>query len=266
MKLFKKQPAQSSFGSLHAVFFLLLVLTIAPPDGFAQLVNIEKDRKEQKEGFQGNAALSLTLTKNTTSIFQISNQINLQYHKDPHTVLFLNNIGLMQVDGDNLINNGFQHLRYNYEVTDDLLTLEAFTQHQYNTIRLLQRRFLLGAGPRLKVLEGESVAIFLAPLVMYEYEQLSNDQQTQTRKFKGDLYFSGSLQLGERLFFSHTTYYQPDFAAFSEFRLASDTSLDVKISNRFSLQVAFDYLYDSHPPQDVPNTFYTLRNGLRYSF
>ncbi len=248
------------------MLILLLVLNTASGEVFAQLVNIEKDRKEQKEGFQGNASLSITLTQNITSIFQISNQINLQYHKDPHTVLLLNTIGLMQVDGDNLINNGFQHLRYNYEVTPDFLTLEAFTQHQYNTIRLLQRRFLLGAGPRLKVLGGESFAIFLAPLVMYEYEQLSNDQQTLTRKFKGDFYLSGSVQLGDRLFFSHTTYYQPDFAAFNEFRLASDTSLEVKVSEQFSLQVGFDYLYDSHPPQDVPNTFYTLRNGLKYSF
>lgn len=266
MKLLNKQVPRFPFCAFHVMFVLVLALTAAPAEGFAQLVNIEKDRKEKKEGFQGNTTLSLTLTQNTTSIFQVNNQINLQYHNDPHTILFLNNIGLMQVDGDNLINNGFQHLRYNYEVTADFLTLEAFTQHQYNTIRLLQRRFLLGAGPRLKILEGESFAIFLAPLVMYEYEQLSNDQQTLTRKFKGDFYLSGSLQLGERLFFTHTTYYQPDFKVFKEFRLASDTSLDVKISDRFSLQVAFDYLYDSHPPQDVPNTFYTLRNGLNYSF
>lgn len=257
--------------SLNCLLFritLIILLTAIVPlqQGFAQLVNIEKDRKDQKEGFQGAAAVSLTLSQSTTKIFQVNNQLNLQYHKNQHTVLLLNNLGLMQVDGSNLINNGFQHLRYNYEVTPELLTLEVFTQHQYNTIRLLRKRFLLGAGPRLKVLENETIAFFVAPLVMYEYEQLSDEFLTETRKFKGDLIISASIDVGEVLSLAHTTYYQPDFAAFREFRLASDTSLEMNFTDRFTFTVTFDMLYDSHPPGDIPNTFYTLRNGLKYSF
>ena len=256
-------PLRKFLFKVILVFTFLGLATIS--QGMAQLVNIEKLRKDKKEGIQGAAALSLTLTQNTKQIFQALNQVNLQYHKEKHTLLLINNIGFMRVEGDNLINNGFQHLRYNYQVTD-LLTLEAFTQHQYNAIRLLKQRFLLGGGPRFRLIETEQFALFLAPLVIYEFESLSDDQATETRKFKGNFYVSARLNITERVFFTHTTYYQPDFAIFREFRLASDTSLEMKISERFSFEVIFDLLYDSHPPQEIPNTFYTLRNGLRYSF
>jgi hypothetical protein len=253
------------FASKAIMVFTFLGL-ISIGQGMAQLVNIEKLRKDKKEGMQGAAALALTLTQNTRQIFEVNNQVNLQYHKAPHTILLINNIGFMRVEGDNLINNGFQHLRYNYEVTPSFLTLEALTQHQYNAIRLLQQRFLLGGGPRLKLVETGQFALFLAPLVIYEYERFSDELATETRKFKGNFYVSARLDINERVFLSHTTYYQPDFAIFREFRLASDTSLEMKISENFSFEVIFDLLYDSYPPEDIPNTFYTLRNGLRYSF
>lgn len=232
----------------------------------AQLVNIEKSRKEAKPGFQGHIDLNLMLTQNTRQIFETGTSAHVQYHKDRHTLLLLNNISFMRVEGDNLINNGFQHLRYNYTLGKGFTTAEIFTQHQYNSIRLLQRRFLLGAGPRFKILENDDLGIYIAPLVMYEQELLNDDNETQTDKFKGDIYVSGTYALDKRINFSHTTYYQPDFARFSEFRIASETGLEMKFNDRFSFLVTYNLAYDSHPPQDIPQLFYTLKNGIKYSF
>jgi hypothetical protein len=53
----------------------------------------------------------------------------------------------MRVEGDNLINNGFQHLRYNYRLGGGFITAEMFTQHQYNSIRLLRRGSWPGEDP-----------------------------------------------------------------------------------------------------------------------
>ncbi len=252
--------------SVKSAFSTLALLVLLCFSSQAQLVNIEKVRKDKKEGFQGAVGVTLSLTQNTKQIFQANNQTHLQYHKNAHTILAINNIGYMRVEGDNLINNGFQHLRYNYDLIPDLLTLEALTQHQYNSIRLLQRRFLLGGGPRFKVFENENFRLFLAPLAIYENELFSDEEQTRTSKLKGNLYLSAGIDLNEQLNFSHTTYYQPDLAAFSEFRLASETSLNFKISENFSFEAVFDLAYDSHPLEDIPKLFYTLRNGITYSF
>jgi hypothetical protein len=231
----------------------------------AQLVNIEKSRKEARPGFQGHIDLNLMLTRNTRQIIETGTTAHLQYTSGRHTLLALNNLGFMRVEGENLINNGFQHLRYNYKIGNGFTTAEFFTQHQYNSIRLLQRRFLLGGGPRFRIFENESTGVFIAPLVMYEQELL-NDDSPRTDRFKGDLYVSFTWSPDERITFSHTTYYQPDFALMSEYRIASETGMEMQFMANFSFLITYNLAFDSHPPADIPELFYTLRNGIKYNF
>jgi hypothetical protein len=231
----------------------------------AQLVNIEKSRKEAKPGFQGHIDLNLMLTRNTRQIFETGTTAHLQYTSGRNTLLALNNLGFMRVEGENLINNGFQHLRYNYKIGNGFTTAEFFTQHQYNSIRLLQRRFLVGGGPRFRIFESENTGVYIAPLVMYEQELL-NDGSPRTDRFKGDLYVSFTYSIDERITFSHTTYYQPDFALLSEYRISSETGMEMQFLANFSFLVTYNLAFDSHPPADIPELFYTLRNGIKYNF
>ena len=101
---------------------------------------------------------------------------------------------------------------------------------------------------------------------MYEQELLNDEENTVTNKFKGDLYISGTYALDERVNFSHTTYYQPDFARFKEYRIASETGLELKFNSRFSFLITYNLAYDSHPPVDIPRLFFTLKNGMKYNF
>jgi hypothetical protein len=254
--------------SLHdrLIFICLVLLIPFNQDIQAQLVNIEKSRKEAKPGLQGQIDLNLMLTRNTRQIFESGTAAHLQYTRNRHMILALNNIGLMRVEGENLINNGFQHLRYNYSLGDRFVTAELFTQHQYNSIRLLRRRFLAGGGPRFRVYENDDLGIYFAPLVMYEQELLEDEAETRTDKFKGSFYASLTWSVDNRVNFTHTTYYQPDLANISEYRISSETGLELKFSGRFSFLVTWNLAYDSHPPQDIPTLFYTLRNGIKYSF
>ncbi len=252
--------------SYAAITVSLILLSIGYMDLQAQLVNVEKSRKDAKPGFQGHVDLNLMLTQNTKQIFEAGTSALLQYTRARHTILLLNNIGLMRIEGDNLINNGFQHLRYNYTLGTGFTTAEIFTQHQYNSIRLLQRRFLLGGGPRFRVYETDDLGVYIAPLVMYEQELLSDDEKTQTDKFKGDLYVSITYALNERINFTHTTYYQPDFAILKEYRVSSETGLEMKFNESFSFLVTFNLAYDSDPPMNIPELFYTLKNGIMYNF
>ncbi len=247
-------------------FVLISVLFFISFNLSAQLVNIEKSRKEAKPGFQGEIAMNLMLTQNTKQIFETGTSAHLQYHKNRHTLLLLNTISFMRVEGDNLINNGFQHFRYNYSLGEGFTTVELFTQHQYNSIRLLQRRFLLGGGPRFRIFENDNLGVYIAPLVMFEQELLNDENTTQTNKFKGDLYVSTTYAIDERINFSHTTYYQPDFARMKEYRLSSETGLEMNFNDSFAFLVTFNLAYDSHPPIDIPELFYTLKNGIKYSF
>lgn len=247
--------------------FVILCLIFITNSLSAQLVNIEKKRKGTKNGLQGNVAFSLNLKENTKKILQGGNNLQLQYRINKYTFLLLNDLSLMQVDESNLINKGFQHFRFNKEFGDGFITLEAFAQHQYNTVRLLEQRFISGGGPRIRIYDNDSTfRLYVAPLSMFQYEQLSDSLSTFTRKFKADYYISIWAKIGKLVEISNVTYYQPDYNAFNEFRISSDTSIGFKITERLKFLVLFGFLYDSDPPEDIPNLDYALKNGIRYSF
>ncbi len=72
---------------MKKIVSVLIILTNFYFVTSAQLVNIEKKRKETKQGFQGDITFSLKITENTKQIIEGSNGVNLQYTKKGHTIL-----------------------------------------------------------------------------------------------------------------------------------------------------------------------------------
>jgi len=246
------------------LIFLLIFFTF---NSFAQVVNIEKKRMGKKEGFTGVAGAGLFLIDNGKNIFQFKNTIDLQYKKRAHTIIFLNDLSLMTVDDDNLINGGFQHLRYNYTVKDSsFFTIEAFAQHQYNSIKLLKKRFLLGAGPRIRLLNSPKTSCFIGALGMYEYELRSDSLNTVQELERLSSYFSFSWDIIDNLNFSSITYYQPAFQNPENYRISSESSFNLKINQSLSFKIALQATYDSQPPEDVQELFYFWENSITYEF
>ncbi len=133
----------------YVLFLLVIFITIQAQ---SQIVNIEKKRKENKNGFQGTAGLAFIIKETGKKILEFQNSIDIQYKYNASTFIFLNNIRFMSVDGGGLENDGFVHLRYNYTVKDSsFLTLETFGQYQYNENKLLNKRILGGIGPRFRI-------------------------------------------------------------------------------------------------------------------
>ena len=247
--------------------FIIFCLIFISSSLSAQLVNIEKKRKGKKNGLHGSISFTLNLKENTKKILQGGNKLQLQYSINKYTFLLFNDLSLMQVDDDKLVNKGFQHFRVNRKIGNGCITIEAFAQHQYNTVRLLERRFISGGGPRIRIYDNDSTfRLYVAPLSMFEYEQLSDSVSTYTRKFKADYYISLWAKVGKLVEISNVTYYQPDYNAFHEFRISSETSIGFKITKRLSFQVLLSLLYDSNPPEDIPELDYALKNGIKYSF
>ncbi|MBN1253349.1 MAG: DUF481 domain-containing protein [Bacteroidales bacterium] len=233
----------------------------------SQVVNIEKKRKSNTDGFTGKVDLSFFITDIGKQILQLTNDIDLQYKKGANTILLINNIGLMIVDDETLLNNGFQHLRYNYTVKDSsFFTLEAFLQHQYNPVKLLSQRFLIGGGPRFRIVNSEKISFFLGALSMWEYEKLSDSLETSSRKLRFDNYMSLSIRLTENIEFSNITYYQPNYNNLLDYRISSESAMKFKITNALNFGFSFETTYDSNPPEDVQDLFYYLKNSLSYSF
>ncbi len=234
---------------------------------YAQIVNVEKKRKGNSDGFQGMINAEFNLKENGSTILEFKNAVDLQYKKKSHTFIFLNNFRLLNVDKGALINDGFQHLRFNYTVKDSsALTLEAFGQYQYNEQKLLKRRMLLGGGPRFRLVDNEKLKFYIAPLAMYENELLSDEFETNIETYRLDAYTNIYLELSETVDFRMIAYYQPAFSDLSDFRLSGETGIRINFTKHFAYNISYSVDFDNDPPPDVQSIFYAWRNKLVFKF
>jgi putative salt-induced outer membrane protein YdiY len=233
----------------------------------AQVVNIEKMRKKDEDGSKGSIGFGFFFIDNGKKISTFKNNIEFQYDHGPNTVIVLNELNLMRVDKDNLVNAGFQHLRYNYTIKDSsFFTIEAFFQHQYNTIKLLKKRLLGGFGPRFRLVNTQKSRLYIGTLAMYEYELLSDSSKTERKIARLGSYLSFTWDILDNLRFTNITYYQPAFNNPNNFRISAESSLQMKITNSLSFKVGLQANYDSKPPENIQKLFYNWENELTFSF
>ncbi len=252
---------------IKRIIINIITLLLISSNLNAQVVNVEKKRKGDQEGFQGKISLGFQILDNGKSVMQLSNNIDLQYRKGSHLILLLNDLNMMRVDDENIVNSGFQHLRYNYTIKDSsFFQLEAFGQSQYNPIKLLSQRIVAGFGPRFRLLNHPKAKIYFATPAMYEYEKLSDSLTTITRFIRLDIYASINWEITETLKIKSITYYQPHVSRFKDYRIASETVFSFKISDKLAFNTGFEATFDSEPPEDIQRLFYYWRNKLTFAF
>lgn len=232
----------------------------------SQIVNVESLRQiSDSSTWSGSASLDLGLIQNTRSVFRLANRLRLQYKTKKNLYLFINDINLQKIDDNSFVNRGIQHLRYNRQISERV-KLEAFAQSQYDAVSNIKFRGLVGIGPRFKLSKSEKFRYYLGTLLMYEYEEASNNTIPILKDFRGSTYFSCSLYPLEHLSIVSTTYYQPMLKQLSDFRISNETSIAFKILENLALKTTFIYNFDTDPILNIPRTQYELTNGIIYSF
>jgi hypothetical protein len=241
---------------------ILTFLALISLSSFSQIVNVEKNRKHAS-GFQATMGLDFNIKETGSRIFEFKNTIDVQYSRKAHNFIFLNNLSLLSVNKGSLINNGFQHLRYNYTVKDSsFLTLEIFGQYQYNEQKLLTKRILLGGGPRFRLTQNPKINWYFAPLIMNEKEQLSDSVHTETNLFRLDSYTNLQLTINKSLSFNFICYYQPDFYNFNDYRISGEATFRLNFNKYLAYSVSYALDYDNQPPVQIQNMFWYFKNTL----
>lgn len=258
--------------------FLLLLLPFLLP---AQVVNTEKLRSTEEQGWLAEAGLDFGLTRNQAGqTLRLGSSLRLEYQQGNSRWMLLGAYNLTQFRNvedpgsvpRNFANNAFGHLRYNYFI-NDWLTWEAFTQIQYDEIQQINARILSGTGPRVKLLRTDTSQLFFGLLYMFEHEE-STDEFEEPMEREVDVilndnrlsaYLSGGFRITETFGINHVTYFQPNLEDFGDFRISTETSLTFRISDKVSFRTYFQLMYDERPPIPVPNAMYSLSNGLQVS-
>lgn len=249
---------------MRKLFFITLLFF--PILTFSQIINVESLRKvTDTSGWTGNTSLDFSLTKNTQTLIRLNNKIHVQYKMKRHLALFVNDLGFERSGEQSFVNQGSQHLRYNYKMFENI-TWEAFVQSQYNSIAKIKFRGLTGTGPRFKLLGLEKYRLYLGTLVMYEHEELDEEILIINRDWRASSYLSLSFFPTDNISFVSTTYYQPVLNNFQNFRIASENSFVLGILEKLSLKTTYTLTFDATPATGVPDTFYQLTTGLLYAF
>ena len=243
------------------LFFSFSLLFIAK----AQIVNIESARMQSDTtGWMGNAGSGFSLTKNVHQVFSAEVDAHLQYKSKKSLYLLLGNYGFLKSAGTSLIDNTFLHFRYNYKV-NNVLRWEAFTQVQQNVISNIKSRFLLGTGPRFKVLSTKIIRLYAALLLMYEREQSTIDNAVQNN-LRNSSYISFTISPNKQVEIISTSFFQPLLNNWNDYRILNQASLRVKAGKKLSVRLNWNYLNDSRPVAGIPAVNYTLSTGINYEF
>lgn len=124
---------------VHSIFILLLGEV-----AHAQVVNIEGRRfMNDTVPWTGFANLRFNVAESGQRSLNLGLNGAVQYMEGRDRYMFITDLAFSQVEDNDFLNTGFQHLRYNYR-KDSLWTGEAFTQAQYNKPLRLDLRLMLG--------------------------------------------------------------------------------------------------------------------------
>ncbi len=250
------------------VYKLITILIVMNCSSYAQqVIHIENQTLAGVgDGFAGNISIQANFIQNINDIFQTFNTMQLSYIRDKNSVISLTNQNLNVLNGNRIVNDGFQHFRYNRKITK-LLTFEAFTQAQYNEIIKIKMRTLNGLGPRFNVRNRDTsdTRLLIGVLYMYEYEE-ETEKNIINRAHRLSNYVSFGFKIGKYATFDIIAYVQPDILYWSDFRTSIEATIDLRISERLSFRMLHNYFYDTRPPSGIRPAFYNFRNGLRYQF
>jgi hypothetical protein len=249
--------------------FFTLFFAIIIQNGVAQIINIEDRRVAVGDsiGFKGFGDLGVSLYRNDRQLTTAKANVQLEYAHLRHFLLLLSGYNLIHTEGaPNVLNDGFSHLRYNFDVSKRWV-YEAFVQGQYNERTRVLFRGVVGTGMRWKLKHGKKQRYYVGLAYILEHNQFK-DNTLQQLDHRLSSYVSYNIAFGEKSRFVHTTYAQPRLDNWQNIRVSSEASLIFNISKHLSFRTTFNTAYDSDPrlPPSVPDWIYTLTNGLRFDF
>jgi hypothetical protein len=248
-----------------ALFSLLLAAAAQ-----AQIVNVQSRFADAPEpGFHGALEGAVDWRTGSQDYLTVRGGLTLQGSVGDHLVLLLAQGEHGVAGGERTLARTLEHLRYRYRLTA-LVSAEAFIQHELNLFRRLQLRALVGAGPRLHLLDHSVFGAVMGLALMAEHERLRTDEHPDAGARVTDLrlssYLLGRFRLMENVSLVETVYFQPRLDAFRDLRILNETALVLRANPRVSVTLAFLLSLDRAPPAGVSRLDTQLRTSLGVGF
>ncbi|MBS1569192.1 MAG: DUF481 domain-containing protein [Bacteroidetes bacterium] len=246
------------------VYGAALIGVLLPAGLVAQVVNIEGRRfGNDTVPWQGYANFRFNVSESGQRSLNLGLNGGLQFIDGRDRWFFINDLAFSQVEANEFLNTGFQHLRYNYRA-DSLWTGEAFAQAQYNKPLQLNLRMTVGAGPRFSALNSEKWRVHIGTALMLEKEY--DTDGTQLFQGRNSSYAAATFKFSAVASLTTVVYYQPKIFDASDNRVSIESGLLINVTKRMTLEGRLNLLKDSNPPHGVQPLIYSWNNLFGYRF
>lgn len=255
MKLFK----------MRCFYLLFACYLVGISKIYSQILNVEDTRVRISDTahWAGYIDLAGNINKNISLIINAKAATQIEYKNKRHFILALTNYNWLKTNEQSILNEGSQHLRYNYDFSAKIVG-EIFGQIQYNERLKLHIRTLGGVGLRFKLWKYEHGRGYAGTAYMYEHSIFDKDPEPR-RDHRLSNYFSFNHQFDKRSKVLSTLYFQPLVADIRLNRIAWTGSLQYFITQKISLRTSVNLSFDNDPrlPPSVPDLIYTFNTGFR---
>jgi hypothetical protein len=173
-----------------------------------------------------------------------------------------------RLGGDTQMAKGFAYVRQDYEFTPFLWS-EIFGQIEADRFRRIARRELLGAGPRLALLQNPCMALFVGTAYMLEFTRLSldgPDPHPSSLAHRSSNYVAFTWRLWQSAALSQSLYVQPRFDALEDIHFLSVTDLEFKLTARLSSRIDTTARYDTRQTPQTKQYDLVVKNMLDFRF
>lgn len=260
---------------------LALLLLISYSIAQGQILRVDKNHLESDSAgyFALSAAANFSLDNRSVSpdeklvYTRLTSKADMLYVSRNHAYILINSIEYQSSSNATPFSTGYTHFRINFR-RQHTLSYETYAQIQYDEVRRMRLRTLVGGGIRFTAIDEEGVDIHLGSGVMYEVEKWREIENDPTSDFYKEMpklsnYLGVEFTLSKHVNLNLWGLYQVGYDAQDDItrnRYAVEASLNFIVSKRVIWINRFTYFYDAQPVIPINPAFYQIMNGLRITF
>lgn len=257
--------------SRYVVVVILFFLLLSGGGLNAQILHLHKLRAEHDTSkvWYGDIELGFLHKNQQVNVTEFHSRSNLDYVSDDHNYLLVSNFSLVKVGTNNVLSEGFSHMRANL-YQHNTFSPEVFFQVQYDIGRGMEERTLVGSSAKMQVFHTDKVNYSVNTGFMYEHEVWRNPENSGRKidrdRFKSTTNMSLKWEVTETANLHAIAYYQATVNEFFSPRISMDMAFKFFITRQFSFKNEFQFLYDADPVIDVARFISTYRGSLVFRF
>jgi len=169
------------------------------------------------------------------------------------------------VGGTPVVSQTYLHMRWT-GMWHPRVGSDVFVQHQNDRFFRLQRRSLAGAGLRFEIVHDPRLLAWGGTAYMLEYERINvkpgAPDAPETVSHRWTNYLTFRFAPNASVLLQSTTYFQPRFDDFSDYRVLEVVEALGRMTDLLSFGLTLTVLHDSAPPTGVKETDLRLSTSV----